>query len=238
MDPTRRGVVVCGRLTLSTGDWVKVAEELRAIPAPGVLEALHPRFNVAPTQPHPVVVSDRMNAQSSHKLTLAQWGFPGKQQGPFVINARSETAATKPLFRTAFAHHRCIVVADGFIEWRKAPTGRQPLWFRHKEGRPMYLAGLYLPSGATAKESPARFVVLTTPPNHVVAPVHDRMPAVLSPKDALTWLAYPASDVLRPAPDAWLAGTEISLRVNNTANDDPACLEAAAPTRTQLALFS
>lgn len=227
---------MCGRMTLSTGDWVRVAEELLATPAPGVLETLHPRFNVAPTQAHPVVVSEKANAQTN-TLTLAQWGFPGNQQGPLVINARAETALTKPLFRSAFAHHRCVVVADGFIEWRKAASGRQPLWFRRKDGRPLYLAGLYLPSGATAKESPARFVVLTTPPNHVVAPIHDRMPAVLSPQDALTWLTQPASEVLRPAPDAWLVSTEISSRINNTANDDPACLQAATSTRQQLALF-
>ncbi|MDX2022323.1 MAG: SOS response-associated peptidase [Deltaproteobacteria bacterium] len=224
-------------MTLSTGDWVRVAEELLATPAPGALEALHPRFNVAPTQAHPIVVSEGGPKVDHNVLTLAHWGFPGKQQGPLVINARSETALTKPLFRTAFAQHRCVVVADGFIEWRKSATGRQPLWFRRKDGRPLYLAGLYLPGGATAKGSPTRFVVLTTSPNHLVAPVHDRMPAVLSPQDALTWLAHPAGEVLRPAPDAWLASTEISPRINNTANDDPACLEPATSTRQQLALF-
>ena len=232
---------MCGRMTLSTGDWVRVAEELLASTEPGVLEALQPRFNVAPTQIHPIVLPGSHNANGdAHRtnvLALAAWGFPGKQKGPLVINARSETALTKPLFRSAFAQHRCVVVADGFIEWRKALSGRQPLWFRRKDGRPLYLAGLYLPSGATAQESPARFVVLTTPPNHLVAPVHDRMPAVLSPQDARAWLARPAAEVLRPAPDAWLMSTEVSSRVNSAANDDPACLEAATSSRQQLALF-
>jgi len=225
---------MCGRMTLSTATWTNMAEELLATAAPETISYLRPRFNVAPTQMHPVVMAQSADV---NQLIVAQWGFPGRKEGPLVINARSETVAEKPMFRGAVAKHRCIVLADGFIEWRKSGTGRQPYWFHRKAGLPVYFAGLYTPMGATAKESPARFVVLTTSPNHVVAPVHDRMPAVLGAQDALTWLAKPALELLRPAPDSWLFATAVSTRINNALYDDPACLEPNTNTREQLALF-
>lgn len=204
---------MCGRMTLTSDNWVTVAQELRATGSPETMASLRPRFNVAPTQSHPVV----MLGQERNVLGLAQWGFPGNQQTPLVINARAETIASRPMFKSALTNHRCVVVADGFIEWRKTPTGRQPLWFRRGEGMPLYLAGLFTPAGATTIESPARFVVVTTAPNQLVAAVHDRMPAVLSPEDALRWLASPKLDLLAPAPETWLQGTEVSTRINSAA---------------------
>lgn len=221
---------MCGRMTLSKIDWVQVTEELLLTSSPQ--EEVQPRFNVAPTHMHPIVVA----AGDANTLALAQWGFSGTSKGPLVINARSESAAAKPMFRDAIARHRCVVVADGFIEWRKTPIGRQPVWFQRKAG-PIYFAGLYTPMGSTAKESPLRFVVLTTAANHTIAPVHDRMPTVLSAHDACAWLAAPKTELLRPAPDEWLRGTPVSSRINNTANDDPACLAPNTQTREQLALF-
>ena len=225
---------MCGRMTLTSANWATVAEELLATGSPETMAWLHPRFNVAPTQVHPVVTP---GPEGRNVLGLAIWGFPGSQQTPLVINARDETLASRPMFKSAVARHRCVVVTDGFIEWRKTPTARQPLWFRHSDGTPLYLAGLYTPAGATAKKSSARFVVVTTAPNQLVAQIHDRMPAVLSPQDALRWLAAPKLDLLTPAPETWLQGTEVSTRINSAANDDPDCLAPPSPRREQLALF-
>ena len=221
-------------MTLTSANWVTVAEELLATGSPETMAWLHPRFNVAPTQLHPVVIPGQ---EGGNVLTLASWGFPGNQQTPLVINARAETIASRPMFKSAVARHRCVVVTDGFIEWRKTPTARQPLWFRRPEGMPLYLAGIYTPACATAKESPARFVVVTTAANQLVSAVHERMPAVLSPQDALRWLNAPRLDLLAPAPETWLQSTEVSTRINSAANDDPDCLAFPSTRREQLALF-
>lgn len=223
-------------MTLTNADWAAVAEDLLA-PAEAekalapVFQQAPPRYNVAPTQAHPVVVK----GEGIPQIVLATWGFPGKDGGPLVINARAETVPAKPMFRDALASGRCIVVADGFLEWRKTPVGRQPLWFRRKDKGPLYFAGLVRPARDAA--AMPRFVVLTTSPNHLVAPVHDRMPAVLTAEAARAWLQAPTLDVLRPAADAYLTATPVSPRVNNANHDDPECLLPQDVTRTQLSLF-
>ena len=223
---------MCGRMTLTNADWAEVAEELSAAVAPEVLGQLRPRFNVAPTQLHPVIAN---TGNGNASLCMATWGFSTRRQGSLVINARAETACFSPLFREAFANRRCVAVVDGFLEWRTTSIGRQPVWFQRKGKGLLYLAGL-LREPTTPGESP-EFVVLTTAANILVASIHNRMPAVLAPQDACTWLTKPAVEILRPAPEDYLTAMDVSSRVNNAAHDDPGCIAPKSDTREQLSLF-
>lgn len=227
---------MCGRMTLTRRDFSAVAEELAAELDDSVTVLYRPRFNVAPTDPHLVCVSH----DDRRRLMFALWGVEGPGGRP-LINARAETAATRPTFRDAFARRRCLVPADGFYEWKTTPEGRVPIWFHDPRGKLLLLAGLYeddVPAG-DGTSFVRRFVVLTTAPNRIVREVHDRMPAVLTPEEAQAWLRAPVRDVLHPASDELLIATPVSTRVNSVKNDDPGCLSppSADAKPAQLPLF-
>src|SRR5262249_18104823 len=118
--------------------------------------------------------------------------------------------------RRAFAERRCLIPADGFYEWLGKKGHRQPGWFHAPPGQLLTFAGLYDRDG--------NFVIITTEANHHVAPVHDRMPAIIRPDDRDAWLAAADPKLVRPAPDGYLTKTLVSARVNSVANDDPGCL--------------
>jgi putative SOS response-associated peptidase YedK len=204
-------------MTLSRRDLQDVADELDALYDEPLRIVYRPRYNVAPTDQHPVLrlVQDR------RWLLPAAWGFakPGGARG-VIINARSETAAVRPPFRTAFADGRCVVPADGFYEWTTEEDGRRPIWFHRRDGRLLLLAGLLEEAAPGAR----RFTVLTTAANDFVRTVHDRMPAILDASDVDAWLREGRPGLLRPAPEAALIATPVSKRVNAVKNDDPACL--------------
>ena len=220
---------MCGRMTLTRREWDDVLSELAALLAgagplaidEGAAALYRPRYNVAPSQPHPIV-----RAQTGRrKVGFATWGLLARGRGkPPAINVRAETAPFKPAFQEAFVGRRCVVPADGFFEWQSGPTGRRPLWFHRSDRRLLLLAGLY------DDESPGRerFGVITTGPNRLMAPVHDRMPALLSREEAVAWLAEPLQKLLHPAPEDLLVATPVSLRVNSARNDDPECLAPPA----------
>mgnify|MGYP000520355013 CR=1 FL=1 len=201
------------------------------------------RYNIAPSQAVPAFVS-RDGAVGVQDM---RWGLvPGWAKDPKIawqtINARAETAPFKPAFRQAYGQRRCVVPADGFFEWVKAPDGRRPIWFHPPDGGLLLFAGLYEESseGCAAGGPKRRFVVLTTAPNELVRPVHDRMPAILSADEAAAWLAAPSQALLHPAPEDLLQARPVSPRVNSVKNDDPDCLTPAAPmapSAKQLALF-
>ena len=228
---------MCGRMTLTRREWDDVLSELAALFAgagplavdQGATALYRPRYNVAPTQQHPIV------RQKSGRpgLGFAEWGLRARGRGkPPAINIRAETAPFRQAFQEAFVSRRCVVPADGFFEWQLGPTGRRPLWFHRPDGRLLLLAGLFDDEGPGS----ARFGVITTGPNRLMAPVHDRMPALLSPEEAITWLAEPSQQLLHPAPEELLVATPVSLRVNSVRNDDPDCL--APPTASgQKSLF-
>ncbi len=211
---------MCGRLTLTTRDVYDVARALAAEVDRERARLYRPRWNVAPTDEHWVVLLDEAGQRC---LVRARFGFEASG-GQLVINARSETAATLPSFRRAFSEGRCLVPADGFYEWSGGRAERQPLWFHDPAGRLLVFAGLVTESHG----SPA-FVILTTAANDVMRPVHDRMPVLLSPEGAESWLARPDPDLLAPAPAMWLAARAVSKRVNSVANDEPELLEPPAP---------
>src|SRR6056297_366916 len=176
---------MCGRLSLFASPEL-VADRFDADP----VRPLEPRYNVAPTQSHPVVRNDDPDA-----IRFPTWGLVPSWAddgggGSGHVNARAETLADKPSFRAAFAERRCLVVVDGFYDWKETPTGKQPYRFEREDREPFALAGLWEPTTGEAAEAtaenaggdapPATFTVVTTEPNAVVEPVHHRMPVVLS----------------------------------------------------------
>ena len=190
-----------------------------------------PRYNVAPTQPVPIVFEDG----GSRRFRLVRWGFwpswlKDPKTFPLVINARAETMLEKPTFRGAVRHRRCIFLADGFYEWRREGTGRKamrtPFAITRADGAPMALAGVWEAwLGADGSEIDTAAIV-TTGANGTMAAVHDRMPAILSPTQVAAWLdtrdvdQSEAAALCRPCPDEWLRLEPVSDRVNAVRNDD------------------
>jgi putative SOS response-associated peptidase YedK len=177
------------------------------------------RWNIAPTDEHWVVRLEH----GRRVLVRARFGV---QSGAgLIINARSETAAELRTFRGAFqGGGRCLVPADGFFEWKGSRAERRPVWFHPPGGGLLLFAGLVL----EGREAP-RFVVLTTRANATVAPLHDRMPALLSPDGAAAWLSRADPALLAPGPEDWLTAREVSSLVNTVANDGPELLESPPP---------
>ena len=147
-----------------------------------------------------------------------------------MINARAETVADQPAFRSAFQHRRCLLPADGFYEWASVNGKKQPWYFRLRDGSPFAFAGPWEhwegPDGA-AVESCA---IITTDANETVRPIHERRPVLLDHKGYATWLERSAARavlerLLLPCPDDWLTAYPVSTRVNNPRNDGPECIE-------------
>jgi len=206
--------LMCGRMTLTTKGYEQLVALLGVEPEPGDVPSYKPRYNVAPTDDHWMVV----RSADKKKLSRAKWSFKAGGQ-KLLINLRSETAGKR--FKRMFETHRCLVPADGFYEWRGPKTDRRPIWFHPPAGGLFLFAGLY----EEQREGLPVFTILTTDANATVAPVHDRMPVILSPEKAEAWLEAPSSELLKPPPPSALTGTEVSPRANSVANDDPSCLE-------------
>jgi putative SOS response-associated peptidase YedK len=223
---------MCGRFTMTAPDVGELAAALGAEIRDEDAVLYRPRFNVAPTDRHLVV-----EMVSGHlRLVPARWGLLADGRAPH-FNARSETAAERPRFREAYHRSRCVVPADGFFEWGGTGRDRHPTWFhapaRGDGGLPILrFAGLYeeTPSGRT-------FTVLTTRANDLVAPLHDRMPVLLSEEGATRWLSAPDSSLFAPAPDGWLSPRPVSDRVNAVRHDDPECIAPSGPRKGQLRLL-
>jgi putative SOS response-associated peptidase YedK len=195
--------------------------------------ALPARYNAAPTQTVPVV----RTTDGGQQLIPMHWGLiPAWAKDPSIgnriINARAETVAERPAFRSALKTRRCLVPASGFYEWHARGRAKQAHFTRRADGRLLAFAGLWerwQPAEGPAVESCA---ILTTPPNAVMAPIHNRMPVILAPENFATWLgegrAAPdqLTALLRPCADDLLAAYPVSTYVNAPAHDGP---EAVAP---------
>ncbi|HXH21108.1 MAG TPA: SOS response-associated peptidase [Dehalococcoidia bacterium] len=226
---------MCGRFTLTRQERSEIAAEL-GVPVESLPASVYrPRYNIAPTDPHWIV---RVRYED-RELLPARWGLVNSwakdaKRAALQINARAETIATLPPFRDAFRRRRCIVPADGFFEWTGTKEARQPLWFHRPDGRLLLFAGLYETWQPAPGERQRTFTIITTRANRLMAPVHDRMPAILLEEAVDDWLDPRREDVealaklLVPAPEGLLAATPVSSRVNSVKNDDPSCLEPAA----------
>lgn len=225
---TRLTVSVCGRFTSSQrreaiGERFEVA----------VPEAYEERFNLAPQQ-RTLIIRERDNGREA---LMAKWGlWPHWAKDPKVafkmINARAETLTEKPAYRGLISRHRCLIPADGFYEWTLGSDGKkQPIHF-HLPGNDLFaFAGLWSRTEQGPGEVLESFTIVTTRPNELVAPVHDRMPVILRPEAESLWLDASTSkehalSVLEPYPAELMLSIPASTRVNSVRNDDAGLLLA------------
>ena len=219
---------MCGRYTYFPREF----SDLRVAWNVDEIFGLEPRYNIAPTQEAPVIVQ----ADSKRKIELFRWGLiPWWAKDPAIgnemINARAETLAEKPAFRGLLGNRRCLVLADGFYEWRTEGKEKVPMRFKLKSGEPFAFAGLWdswkQPDGSSLRT----YTIVTTEPNDVLRPIHNRMPAMLSNDDAQKWLAVDdeiahALTLLKPFPADAMEGYDVSTLVNDPRNDMPECVRA------------
>jgi putative SOS response-associated peptidase YedK len=218
---------MCGRYTLRTPP-AQLAEFFGLFREPDVV----PRYNIAPTQQ---VLAIRFDEHATpREPVLLRWGLipswaDDAKIGNRMINARSDTVATKPAFRAAFTRRRCLIAADGYYEWRQQPDGKQPYLIGRQDNRPFAFAGLW--EVWTRGEQPLEScTIITTDANEAVGTIHDRMPVILPPEDYDRWLD-PSSEpkelteLLVPYQRDDLAARAVSRTVNSPRHDTPECIE-------------
>ncbi len=223
---------MCARYTLGVSP-ARIAEEFEL----ATLPELQPRFNIAPTQPAPVVVAGREGL----RLEVRRWGLvPFWAEDPKIgnrlINARAESIAEKPAFRDAFRRHRCLVPADGFYEWAPAGKRRQPFHVRRADAGLFAMAGIYETWHTKQPDQISSFTILTTDANSLLQPIHDRMPVILPRSTWKQWLDVttpPAQlhALLAPASNDGFEAYPVSMLVNGSAVDEARCREPLTDTR-------
>ena len=209
-------------------------------------EDWNPRYNIAPTQPVPVI---RQHPKEPKRVfSLMRWGLipswsKDASGAAKMINARSETACLLAAFRDAMRLRRCLIPTDGFYEWKRTATTKQPFCFEVNDGELFAFAGLWEcwqdPRGQWIRSCS----ILTTTPNAVTSAVHDRMPVILRQEDYDPWLdpgmtnANATSSVLKPYDARFMRCYPVSSRINQVANDDEACAAPVEITEAQRGLF-
>ena len=216
---------MCGRYTLSSPPKT-LTEWFDLVEAPLALT----RYNIAPTQPVAVIPND-----GPRMLHLMRWGLvPASARDPRIgnqlINARAETVAVKPAFRSALRRRRCVIPADGFYEWRRESDGtRTPILIRARDGHPLGFAGLWEEWIALDGAALRSCTIITTTPNTVMAAIHDRMPVILPRAAYACWLTAgecrpgELTPLLRPCPEDELVTHPVSRLVNNPRIDVVDC---------------
>lgn len=221
---------MCGRYTLTASpEAIQQAFNLERVPS-----ELQPRYNIAPTQPIAVITNDQ-----PRDLTYVSWGLIPSwskdiSKAAQLINARAETLAEKPSFRSAFKYRRCLVPTDGFYEWRRDGKTKTPQYIHRHDHGVFALAGLWerwlSPDGSEVLSA----TIVTSEPNDLIATMHHRMAVILKPEDYAGWLAPDADPrdlqtLLQPYPDDDLEAYEVSLAVNNARFDSPDMIEPYKP---------
>ena len=227
---------MCGRFTLTELE-PDVLTEIFTLS--GDLPTLAPRYNIAPTQPVATVIHDPRRTEN--RLGFMRWGLiPSWAKDPAIgsrlINARGETVHEKPSFRAAFRRRRCLIVANGFYEWQKQDDGpKQPVYITLTDDKPFAFAGLWeMWTDRTSGSELVTCTIITTGPNDLVRPIHNRMPVILPREDYARWLTTDDRDadsllpLLRPYPAEHMTAWPVSRRVNSPANDDPTLLDEAS----------
>lgn len=212
---------MCGRFTLS-----QPAEAI-ASTFQSTIPELAPRYNIAPTQPVPTIIS----AGDRRQFQMLRWGLiPSWAKDPAIgaklINARAETVAEKPSFRSAFRHRRCLIIADGFYEWQRQEGKKQPFYFRTSNGQPFAFAGLWEHWQNPDGEAIDSCTIITTEANEILQPIHDRMPVILNSKDYDLWLDTSQTtsqliQLLQPFPSTEMTSYPVSTKVNKPTNNTP-----------------
>ncbi|WP_169979833.1 SOS response-associated peptidase [Tautonia rosea] len=218
---------MCGRFTLSSSP-ERIAQAFE-LPDPLPFDA---SYNIAPTQP--VAAVRRDPDSGARRCDLMRWGLvPSWAKDPSIgnrmINARAETVAEKPAFRHAFRRKRCLVIADGFYEWKREGSRKQAYFIRLKDGSPFGFAGLWDywegPDGAFESCS-----IITTEPNALMEPIHDRMPVIVANDAYGLWLSQEVQEperlepLLVPFPAEAMEAWPVSTMVNRPANNRPECI--------------
>jgi len=187
---------------------------------------MRPRYNIAPMQDVPVI---RRTPAGERELVDVRWGLvPRWAKDPAIgnrmINARAETLADKPSFRTALKKHRCLIPADGFYEWKQTPSGaKQPIHIGMKDHSPFAFAGLLERWLSPAGEVLDTCTIITTQSNALLSPLHDRMPVIVAPVAFDRWLDVANDDtaaLFAPYPADAMTYYPVSTRVNSVRNDD------------------
>ena len=220
---------MCGRFTQSASPEV-VAQQFALVEPP----LFTPRYNIAPSQP---IAAIRIAPDTTRReLVMLRWGLiPSWAKDPKIgnqcINAKAETVAEKPSFRSAFKKRRCLVIATGFYEWQVQGRTKQPMWIGLRSQRSFAFAGLWEHWKPAEGELLETCTIITTEPNDLMAPIHNRMPVILAPTAYDQWLdptfqqVEPLHALLRPYPSEELTAYPVSTMVNNTRHDVPQCLE-------------
>jgi putative SOS response-associated peptidase YedK len=194
-----------------------------------------PGYNVAPTQP---VLAIRRTEEGKRELVPLRWGLvPSWSKGPdsrySMINARAETVNSKPAYRNAFKHRRCIIPTEGFYEWKGGKGGKSPYLIRREDSAPFAMAGLWERWRSEEGEALESCTIIVTDANELVRDIHDRMPVILAREDYEGWLDPNNKDferlqaILTPAnPERWTMHP-VSRQVNSPRNDGPELLEVA-----------
>lgn len=216
---------MCGRFTLT----VDPSELREAFSNYGFPDQHAPRFNIAPTQPILAIPND-----DRQQADFFAWGLiPSWAKDPSIgsrlINARAEGLAEKPSFRGSFKYKRCLIPADGFYEWKAQPGTKTkvPYFIFLEDQRPFAFAGLwdewYSPEGGSVRSA----TIITTAPNELMTPIHNRMPVILEPEDYARWLdptpqrPEDLSQLLKPFPADKMSSHPVSTLVNSPSNDRP-----------------
>jgi len=221
---------MCGRFALRTPP-KNLAKHFQVTAAPTV-EA---RYNIAPTQ-NILAVKETPDGR---EMTLLKWGLvpswaKDASMGARLINARSETVTEKPAFREAFKRRRCLIPADGFYEWQRIGSKKQPFFFQLKDGQPFGFAGLWDRWTGEDGNAIESCTILTTAANEVLAPVHDRMPVIVHPEDYQLWLETDVrkqellKDLLQPFPADEMTSYPVSTLVNNVRRQGAELIEQLA----------
>jgi putative SOS response-associated peptidase YedK len=217
---------MCGRYTLHTS-----LERITAHFHLQQTQKIDSRFNIAPSQAVPAIRGDSQHRE----LVMLRWGLipswaKEEKTRYSMINARAETIATKPAFRSAFRHRRCLIPADGFYEWKAASGGKQPYHIRRRDGKVFAFAGLWEHWEGEQDKSIDSCTIIVTDANELVRPIHDRMPVILEPTDYETWLnpqnqdIHMLTELLKPYLSEKMEGYPVSPRVNSPKNEDPECI--------------
>lgn len=220
---------MCGRFTQTASPEV-IAQQFNITNPP----LFTPRYNIAPSQP---IVALRIDPDTTtRKLVMLRWGLiPSWAKDPKIgnqcINAKSETVAEKPSFRSAFKKRRCLVITTGFYEWQVQGHAKQPMWIGLKSRRPFAFAGLWEQWHPQEGDAIETCTIITTEPNALMVPIHNRMPVILAPSSYDQWLDPAFQNIemlnglLRPYSSEELTAYPVSTLVNNPRHDVPQCLE-------------
>ena len=226
---------MCGRYTL-TADLDDLQTRF-AFMAEGI--ELAPQYNIAPTEDVLTVVSSENEGGEKNEAMMARWGFVSFWAnslaiGGKMINARAETLLTKSAFKEAFLQRRCLVLADGFYDWRHEGKQRIPLRFTLKDEEPFAFAGIYATWRSPSGERVRSCSIITTETNELGAAIHDRMPVILPREAEEAWMDPEDEDVgalselLLPYPSDQMRAYEVSTLVNSPRNNSPECIAPIA----------